>query len=143
MHLLWLCSQVTLYYTMAHSDKELIQFLRKGRDVAASLGKVYDCTKMDAIVKKGHADPAKMDLCQTVKQGQTVIQNLDNESARNHLDRLLKQSIEIFGRPNQNGPKVSLFLNIQNLRQLMYIKLRKSCKVGGTMDIIYAFKSCY
>ncbi|XP_016382121.1 uncharacterized protein LOC107719253 [Sinocyclocheilus rhinocerous] len=96
----------TFYDTMAHNDKELNELLRKGRAVAASLGKVYDRTQMEAAVKEGHADPAKMDLDQTIKQGQTVIKNLDNASSRNNLDHLLKkESIELFGQPNQNGPK--------------------------------------
>lgn len=102
-------SDHTFYDTMAHNDKELNELLRKGRAVAVSLGNVYDRTQMDAVVKEGHTDPAKMDLDQCIKQGQTVIKSLDNASSINNLDHLLQESIELFGQTNQNGPKVSLF----------------------------------
>ncbi|XP_073730759.1 uncharacterized protein [Misgurnus anguillicaudatus] len=41
----------------------------------------------------------------TGSQGQTIIQNLNSESSVNDLNRALTESVELFGRPNQNGPK--------------------------------------
>ncbi|XP_073731715.1 uncharacterized protein [Misgurnus anguillicaudatus] len=90
---------------MAHNESELTEILRKGRAVAATLGKICDRTQLGAVVKKGQTAKLDMDLDHNVKQGQTIIQNLNSESSVNDLNRALTESVELFGRPNQNGPK--------------------------------------
>lgn len=112
---------------MAHNDKELNELLRKGRAVAVSLGSVYDRTQMDAVVKEGHTDPAKMNLDQCIKQGQTVIKSLDNASSINNLDHLLQESIELFGQPNQNGPKAKKKKRTQSSGKIRY-KIREKSR---------------
>ncbi|KAI7811791.1 hypothetical protein IRJ41_018890, partial [Triplophysa rosa] len=116
--------QITLYLTMADNIKELNEVIRKGRAVAATLEDIHDRTQLDAFVKKGHT--AKLDVGQIVKEGQTIIEILDYESSRNHLNHVLKESIELLGKANQNGPKAKK-RRIQSNGRVRCKLRKKSC----------------
>ncbi|XP_067301005.1 uncharacterized protein [Pseudorasbora parva] len=64
-----------------------------------------------------------MDLCQIVKQGQTIIQGLGHESSKNNLNHILKESRELFDQPNKNDPKVQPVMTKRKKR------IQSSCKV--------------
>jgi len=87
-------------------SQELDGQLIRGRAVAENLVKTYDRSQMDALLKQSNTDPSKIDLCQRLKQGQTVIRCLDSESSRNDLKSLIKESKQLFGRPTLSGPRV-------------------------------------
>ncbi|XP_057186021.1 uncharacterized protein LOC130551973 isoform X2 [Triplophysa rosa] len=116
--------EITLYLTMADNIKELNEVIRKGRAVAATLEDIHDRTQLDAFVKKGHT--AKLDVGQIVKEGQTIIEILDYESSRNHLNHVLKESIELLGKANQNGPKAKK-RRIQSNGRVRCKLRKKSC----------------
>lgn len=108
MHLLFVCLFV-FYMFRSHTmtdNSKLDELVRKGRAVAAALDEVYDRSQMDALIKKKRTDPAQMDLCQIVKQGQMIFQALGQESSKNNLYHLLKESREMFDQPNKSDPKV-------------------------------------
>ncbi|XP_057184792.1 uncharacterized protein LOC130551255 [Triplophysa rosa] len=109
---------------MADNIKELNEVIRKGRAVAATLEDIHDRTQLDAFVKKGHT--AKLDVGQIVKEGQTIIEILDYESSRNHLNHVLKESIELLGKANQNGPKAKK-RRIQSNGRVRCKLRKKSC----------------
>ncbi|KAA0721328.1 hypothetical protein E1301_Tti021132 [Triplophysa tibetana] len=75
---------------------------------------------------EGHT--AKLDVDEIVKQGQTIIQILDNESSRNHLNLVLKESIELLGKTHF----VYVFVGGTETVYSVLVKMNRQRKEGSS-----------